>query len=805
MTVTLRAATRSLRRAPGFAVLTLVLLTLALGLATTTISVVIGILHPHLPFRDPSSLYEIDVRTLGRPPTPKPIEYLAVRSDRQLYSEIAEFTSDPTRPEVSVNGVATHADAWVVTANYFDLLGLPMYLGRGFYKEDAVNPEGAGVVVSFIFWARHLARVRDLTHVSVTIDGHTRPVIGVLLPSSGTFLLPFPGMDRVLVPMSRSQTRAPTKRLGSVIVMRLRTGQTAGTAARELAALQAKLNSEYGRPWVQLHGWSVATGPGNRWLDRFHIALIVAVMAVVLIACANVANMFAARLLRRRREFATRAALGASSHQLRSLVFAEAGLLCLLGGIGGLVAAGVTGGLMRHRVSTELIALGMSTPALDWRVFVCAGASSAVVLLVVASIAIRQAGVNDLYYQSARGDARPRRALPSLQNGLIAGQVAMALVVMVFAGLLILAAHAIRSYPFGFNPQGITVFDARAPRADSTVAALDNLYGEILRGLADMPGVDAAATTYTLAISGGAAIALGSPAPAHQVPVWSYQVVSPNFFGVVGITPSAGRDFGPGDEAVGGVAIVDESVSHTLWGRDSAVGQWVRLGSAKSAAPVVRVVGVVPDIRFDFAPIAEAVTQPTRGIYVIPAPSQVDISSSSRRSILLRTPTQHPAAVKRAGRDMAVRLGYEPIASSFLSPYSTELAMRKYLAGVFSALAAFALILSTIGLHGILSYSMGHRRREFAVRLAMGARPRDVVKIVATLGATVVIGGMAIGSLVSLWTSQALKHWLFTVNPMDVRALLAAEVILVVVSAVAVIGPAIRAAYVDPVELMRVE
>ncbi len=799
--VVARSTIRSLIRSPGFTVLAALLLTLALGLATTTFALVSATIHPRLPYRDPSKLYRVTIDEVGATQRDLTAAYELVRSERQVYSDFAAFTVGPAR-NIEVEGQPTNARERVVTANYFRLLGGDFYLGRGFRRENAADPEGAGVVVSYEFWARHLNRNEDLALAVITVDGQSMNVIGVLPPWSGEVFPPTFGSDEVFVVMPAIEADAPSRQTVTQVVLRLRPNQTAAATARELSRLNARLQAESaGSSRIWLRGQVPGNGGGS--FSPFHKALSLAVIAIILIASANVVNIFTVRAIRRQREMAIRAALGASPRQLRRLVFIDAAVVSSIGSLGGLAVAGVTSGLVRHNLTTELVGLGFVVPAIDWRVLIFAAGSGAVVTQLISWVACRRAGIGDLSRWSGRGGGVAGRPGSRWQQVAASSQAALALVVLSLAALLVLAAGAIRRFPFGYDPLQVVAFRGVAPKTDTTTAQMEDFYSAVVGGLRNIQGVEAAAVAYTEGVKGAVVRSDGSGGASREMSVWSYRVVSSDFFRVLGVSPTYGIDFAPGNLTRDGAAIIDESVRRALWPGAFPIGRRILLGEPDSISAWVPVIGVIPDIRLRFTGDAAAAEGPTRGIYVMRLSR--DAAKSRPRSILARVPSMRPEVAERASNYLGDVLPYQPRAEPIISEFRSELKVREFLATVFGVLGLFALLLSATGLYGIVSYSVGQRRREFAVRLALGARRTDIAKLVAIEGATVVLAGTAVGGLLVLWTGQALQHWLFTIRATDARALIVAEAILLVTSGVAVAGPAVQSARINPMELMRVE
>ena len=345
---------------------------------------------------------------------------------------------------------------------------------------------------------------------------------------------------------------------------------------------------------------SLAGAP--RQLQPFQFALSGAALIILLIACANVANLLIVRVVTREREIAVRMALGASRRDVGRFVFGEAIVLAVAGGALGLLLAAWSIHLIEYRFTMDVSQIGLLQPHFDWRVAAASALASALVVVLIAwgaTVRARATNVNEAMQDGAATTTQPAHR----SHGLLAvTEVALSLVVLMGAGLLLRASQAIRHFDFGYDPRHIVSTTVARPRRDSTTSLGEEFYADVRNGIRALPGVRGVATTYEETVPASAVTSDVGGASPRVARIPTYSVVSPEFFHLVGIAIKQGRDFEPGDVDSAGAAIVDETLARMLWPHESPLQHLVKLGGPRSNGPWVRVVGVVPPIRFSFTP-----------------------------------------------------------------------------------------------------------------------------------------------------------------------------------------------------------
>lgn len=779
---------RLVRRSPGFFALASGTLGLALALATTMFALLDATRHPFVPYPKPERAFTIWLHT-GRPAPEHIVEenFAALRSVRTMSVAAVGFLPYTI---VDVGGTARTMSAARATPNLFDVLGVRPQLGRDLRGEDGAG--ATGVIVSDGLWHAALHDTRTLRDAKITVNGTVYPVIGVAPPG-----VRFPYDIDVWLPASMS---APgTADLPYVeIVGRLREGVTREQAAGELAAIARRLNASVGQtnqPFRyelrDLQVWLMTLG--------YDQALAAAAAIVLLIACANAGHLVSARGVARRPELALRAALGASRralvrHQLAecSAIAAGAGTVGLLGGWWGaeLLAAAIPPYLTDGAV--------LLSPHITWRIYAFVLLATSAVLATFAVLPALRASRVDPSEPLKRGSSATT-GRPGTMSGLVAGQVALALVVLFGAGLMWRAAARIGEHDFGFATRGLLMMPVGlAPSSLPNGTTVAEAFRDMTDRAARTEGVRSAAQLSLdrpeeSQILGEA----GAEATRHLFARY-FVDASPNLLRTLGIPVIAGRDFEDGDVSSAGVAIVDERAAAALWPNERAVGRELELGGQGSGAPWIPVVGVARSVElfFESDPYLEAPPL----VYVV-RPN----NPSTNRTIVIRTDSRSGAVATAVTRAAETTPGLRYLESPFpwLRRYDRFAAGGRFIALVFALFGSTALVLSTLGLYTTLAYSVSRRRREFGVRLALGARPADLRRMVLREAFVVTLAGIATGALVALWATRLLDSMLWGLPHMDALSLAAAEALLLGISLIACLTPAHRAARADPLAVLR--
>lgn len=786
-----RATYRALLKSPGFTAVAVSSLALAIGLTTTTYGIVDAVRHPVTAVKDAGDVYWGFPTGDGAHRDHHRHEmYLALRNDLGLYAGMAA-TSYRGGPIVAGDRVLSRG-AEVVSTNYLDVLGVKPFAGRFFRRTARDHPDDEGIVIGFSVWQSVFNGRTPLSKLHVTVDEQTYPVIGVLPPT-------MPG-EEFMLPMARTLEEGLDPNRIPTAVIRVRPGVTPDVFKRDLHTLEARFIAEYGRSDQPLEYYHRSFQPPQGQLTDVHKALGAAAIAVLLIACANVANLLLARTITRRRDIAVRMALGASRTDVARFVVGEAVVLAAIGGAGGIVLSLWGMHLVEYRLGGGAVqGLGGLAPHLSWRVVAFAFAATAATMALIASAAVvraRSTNVNDAMKDGA-GTTTHRSG--STYRWLVVAELAMSLIVLMGAALLVRATQAVREFDFGYDPRHVVFANLYVPfRSAAKADSVSRVFTDVTAGARALPGVRGAEWMSRAAVTGSLVTSdLGGHAP-RQLFMRSVITTSPGLLDLLGVRVVQGRDFEAGDAGSQGVAVVDDSVAAALWPHMSPVGRLLKLGSDSSSAPWVRVIGVVHPVQLHFEQDPDLVPLPE--IYVV-GPGM----GGGYRSLVVRTANDEAPTVLGLQRYVSGRLGRSGYVSfqSWMSQFRAEIQERQSTAYVFELVGAFALLLSTVGLYGMLAYAGAQRTREFAMRIALGAQARDVVRLVLRDALVLVLGGTAVGGFVAMLSTQIIKRLLYSVDPMDALSLVSAEGILIAVSLAAALGPARKATRADPVDLLR--
>jgi putative ABC transport system permease protein len=789
----LRYALRSLRTSPGFVAVSVVSLGLGLALVTTMVALLDAATHPYVPYRDPDRLYDVRYWLSG---TDQRFSFswvvAALRERTRAFEAILPYALTGMR----VGGVAggeggAGGDVGVakVPARLFAVLGVRPSRGR---LLDSADAGGDAVVVSDALWRRLFAGRRGLAGASLALGDRRYAVVGIM-PGG----MRFPRNASVWMALPDSSSLGPDR--ASSIMIKLRPGVSREGANAELAAVASYLTRTYhteGAPFA-FYLWPLRDDPMR--LGDIHIAMLGAALAVLLIACANLANLMLARGLAKRREVALRLAIGASRGAVVRMMFAECAVLTAAGAALG-VALSLWGvKLLESQVPRQLWWLGIVRPQMSWRVFalaaLAAGLAALLFGLLPAVRVARSVSLDEPLKDGAGTTARSRHRY----SALVISEVALALVLLMGAGLLLKMVHRIASYEFNFAARQLLrsgIFLPKPPEGEAT-----GLLGKelaVVAAVRTVPGVvDATAESSTQAPGGAVTAEMGGDS-TRLLSLLTYSVVTPGYLRTMGLPVLQGRDFEPGDLAGDGTVILNSVAAARLYPRQRAVGRMIKLGAPASNAPWLRIVGVcrtksegLPGMT-EFAP----------DVYVARRPGP----ASRLATVYIRTIRSDPRLTAAVQKELG-SLG--PGVGSWVSPYlawwEAELQSQGFLARLFVTMGAFALLLAAVGVYGVLAYAVNRRLREFAVRIAVGAGRVDLLKLVLHDGLVMALAGTGLGAFAALWASGLLATLLEdqAVLPTDVLVLIASEAVLLAVAAVAALASALRAMRADPIQILR--
>ena len=787
----LRYAVRGLRKSPGFVAVAVLSLGLGLGLVTTMFALLDAVKNPYVPYREPERLYHVSWRWHPRLHIDAFDVYTQVRDRTHSFEAILPVVSFLSAT-VDSTGNQGALRAAMVSARFFSVLGVRTRLGRPLTSADA---GGKVAVVGDALWRKAFGARRSPEGTSVTVGRDVYSIVGVM-PRG----MSFPYDASVWVPMSDEAERTGAGLRNFSALVKLKPGVAPAQADTELAALARQLTVRYNAAGAPFYIVLLPVRDDPMHLGDIHYAMLGASLAVLLIACANLANLMLARGLAKRREVALRLAVGATRAAVVWEMFAESALLTVGGAAVGMLLSLWGARLVTSRVPEQVWYLGIVEPQLSWRVFalsvLAAGGAAIVFGLIPAARVANAVSLDEPLKDGAGTTARVRHGY----SALAVSEVALALALLMGAGLLLKVVHRLSTYDYNFPARKLLQGWVWNPALDSATPEQRLAFQlSVVAGIKGVAGVADAAAASNVFAPGGALTAELTADSNRTVSMNAYPAVTPGFVRAMGLPVLEGRDFADGDLVGDGAAILNASAAARLYPRQHAVGRMLKLGGAASNAPWVRIVGVCRTalLLSDTRDLASVEASPE--VYVVRAAS---IGAQTR--VIIRAsgdPAQISVAVSRALRSLAPRgnMGVYP----YLYGYDAALQSRAFLAQLFASMGSFALVLAAVGIYGVLAYAVSRRLREFAVRVALGAQRSDLLKAVLHDGVVMALAGTGLGAFIALWSAFLLENFLEDVYPTDVVTLVLAESVIIAATIAASLAPAFRAMRADPVEILR--
>ena len=803
-------AMRQLRRAPGFTITVLLAFALGIGANATMFGIVDELLfRPPAHVRAPNEIVTLTAGTVhggfGQRTSNYPV-FAALRAHSAGFSQVAAVAG--VNVPFGRGDQAANLDGLLVTASYFPLLGVVPARGRFFREDEDVAPVGAPVaVISHAFWQRQFSGSIGALGATVQLGDRQFTVIGIA-PRDFTGLgyaapdvwLPISsgGAMQFLGKQWTTQSIATWLR----VYARMKPGVPLAAAATDAMriAREAAPDAFFTRATWSFHAQPIMAARSEEQGASARVAALLGMMAiaVLLIACANVANLLLARGIRRRRETAVRLALGMTRRRLVQQLLTESVLLAVLGGVVAIVVANWGGVFARHLLLGDL---ALKSSVLDPRVLAFTATVALLVGVFTGLIPALQASRAEMFSTinagGERGGARRSRA----QGALLAVQAGLSLVLLAGAGLFGRSLLAINALRMGVDVDRVFIGSMNLRSIGRPASEADAVFTRALEQVAGAPGIASAAVSTTIPFgpSYGTEVGVMKSDSVHHYETM-YNIVTPNYFRTLGASLLGGRDFSDGDrEGAPRVVIISEMLATRAWGHESPVGRCLRIGA--DSLPCATVIGVVENVRrqsiFEdstntvYLPLAQARTSLSARLIVARAAGDPSIVAKTVRRAMQTAAPQLPFADVHLVKN-------EPIVRHETLPFRLGAAML----GVFGALA---LVLAAVGVYGVISYDVGQRTREIGVRMALGARAADVASLVMRDGLRVVAIGGVIGAGVALAGGRVLQPLLYETSPRDPVVLVGVALLLLVVATLACLLPARRAMRVDITVAIREE
>jgi putative ABC transport system permease protein len=804
-------ALRMMRRSPGFTLVAVVTLALGIGVNSAVFSLVHAVLLRPLPYAEPDRLVALWNRWDGSAAAGLSDPELMDYQERSRALQIAASAFSPMN--LGAVGEPERIAAAAVTTNLLPVLGVAPALGRSFLPDE--EREGSHVaILTHGLWARRFDADPSVIGRTVHLNGEPFQIVGV---APAGLLLPSDfrggGPTEMLVPLSLDRAAARNRRGGHYLqsVARLAPGSSLDAARAEMGVVIGGLIQEYPDQHKQGHfGVSLVPlrtdllGPARPVL----VVLLGAVGLVLLLACANLASLLLARGEARRRELAVRASLGADRFRLLRQLLTETCVLGLVGGAAGLAVAGLA---MKAVLALDPSSLPraqeavLSGPVLAFTIAVSLGAG--VVFGLLPATQISRVALDDVLREAGRSSVGGRGRL---RRALVAAQVAIAVILLVGAGLLVKSFARLQSTPSGFEPAGVLTFRITAPPARYRERAdVSAFYAKVLEQVRAVPGVRVAgaATGLPLSVHSGdwGFDIEGRVSVPGSRPRADWFVVTPGYFEALGIPLRSGRLPAEGDDDGGRpVLFLNESAARTLFPGEDPVGRRARLSrTTGDEQPWRTIAGVVADVR------QRGLERPPRPEMYVPLQFRHFLARTQAWSMVAVAKSSMPPLSLASAMRAAVRRVDPEVPTASLRPMDevvgASLADRRRDAALIGAFAALALAVASIGVYGVTAYHVARRRREIGLRVALGAERGDVVRMVLGQGLRLVGLGIGAGVPAALLAAGALRTLLFEVTPHDVSVFAAIPALLLLVAAVACAVPAARAARIDAAVALRDE
>ena len=798
-----RYALRTLLRQPAFTSVAVITLALGIGANTAIFSLVNAVLLRALPFKDPEQLVSIGKQAgSGGLPGLAAYEYLAWKDRNTTFDDLAAYSSDNFN--LIGQGDPERISCASVTASLFTTLGVQPVRGRTFSAEEDQPGQNQVAIVSEGFWQRRFGPDATLEGATIQLDNTRYTVVGVM-PAN----FRFPGEFEIWLPLALDRIKETQSDFLSLVEVsgRLKPGVMLQQAQSEFNLISQQASTELKSP---VRPSSLDIFPLHQQLVAgVRLTLFVlwgAVGLVMLLACANVANLMLSRTVSRQREMAIRAAVGARRWQLIRQLLGESLILGIVGGALGLLLA-VWGVSAIASIVPEGFASSvhnLNAIGVDWRVFGFTLALSVLMALVFGIFPALSGSRPNLLKVLRESSARNLMSfgLRSMRGWLVVTELALALILLLGAGLLVRSFRQLTAIDLGFNRENVLMARLSLPRSvyrkDEQTEAF---YGQLLERVKAIPGVESAGTINHTPLNGFGIIVFtgieGQPPPDRDkdLPI-GVGSVSPDYFRTLQIPLISGRVYDERDRADSPkVAVVNQAFAKRYFPAGDVLGK--RIGFGCEDGLCTTIVGVVGNVK------QESITADVSPEIFVPF-SQMPMNGIT---LFVRTkgnPSDFAGAVRSEVFGIDKNQPVYDVKTLDQRVVQTIAASRSLML-LFSGFAGLALVLASVGVYGIVSYSVTHRTKEIGIRMALGARSVDVLRMVLTNGMTLVLAGVAIGVAGALALTRFLTSMLFGVTATDTTTFVAVSLTLVAVALVACLVPARRATKVNPLDALRCE
>ena len=793
-----RTGVRGVLRAPGFSLGVILVLALGIGANTAIFSIVNAVLLRPLPYDEPDRL----VRLFHVPPQATfpglptfPVSPANFYDWRRASTRFAGMTIYRFRQFTRTDGGDPEAIlAGAVDAGFFEVVHTSPALGRAFRADEDLPGRGRVVIVSDRFWKNTLGGSTDVLSRTLTLNGERYAVVGVLPARFSIESWGLAARD-LLVPLAYTDAeRAVRDNHNAQVIARLEPGATVAEARAELDVISARLEREFPQDNA---GWGATVIPLQELIvgdiRRSLVMLLASVALVLLISCANVANLLLARGLARRKELAIRFAMGAGRGRVFQQLVVEALVLSTVGGLFGLLLAQVS-------LTAGATLLASQIPradeiSIDMRVLLFVMGASWLTGLLAGTLPALRAGTGDLQGALKEGGRSDAALGLGTRRLLIAGEVALSVVLLTGAGVMVRSLVALRQVDAGFDPRNVLTLRVTLPASRyATAPQRTAFFDTALERLRALPGVQAAGAVEDLPLTGGSVQPMVVDGRVELLPrdqpTVQVRKITPGYLAAMGIPLLRGRDVSQNDNDV---LLVSRAAAALLWGNVDPIGRRATL-PLQSRNRTFQVIGLIGDVRED-------------GLAQNPVPAVYEYWRErdwNRMCFALRTAVP-PTSLAQSARDVIRSVdAAQPVEDLRTMENVIDVTLRseRFSAVVLALFASVALMLAAVGIYSVLSHIVRGRSREIGIRTALGARTSDVLRLVCYESMLPTVAGIGAGALAALAFGALLKRLTFGVSPSDPVTLATVAATLVAVAVTAGLLPGYRAAKVDPLKVL---
>jgi putative ABC transport system permease protein len=801
----LRYAARTLRFHPGFAAVAITCLALAIGVNTMVFSIVEGVLVQPLPFADPDRIMQLNESNPQSGIVRAGLSYLNLRDWEERSRSFAAIAGTSQRSfALADRGDAERYDGAAISWELFSLLGVAPAVGRDFVATDDRPGAEPVVLLSDEIWQLRYHADPAVVGRSVSINGRPHTIVGVMPPN-----FEFPMFQKLWVPLTPLAHEEPRDRRGLMTIGRLAPGVSMTVAGDELRGIAADLSRAYA---ATNDRWSAAIRPVKDTFIPAEVRLVLltmmgAVTLVLVIACANVANLLLARAAARRREMSIRAAIGAGRFRIARQLLTEAVMLALLAVPLGIAIAYVGNELTRRAVPPDdipyLIEWEINTTVLLYSIAIAL--LTGIIFGLAPALQTARLNLQSALKEGGRGTGGvgPRAWL---RSSLVICEIALSLILVVGASLFVRSFINLRDADVGFDSRPLMTlrfYMTGDAYVDEDVRV--RRVADIVQRVESLPGVTAAFASNLVPLSGGGGggrlLIPGRTYPAGEEPFFGFTAVTPRVLETLGVTLTRGRTFTAAEgESKQPVALVNETMASRFWPNEDAVGRQFGINDP-AISDSFTVIGVIRDFRhFELNPGDEAA--PAHAY--VPYP----YAATPNTGMTIRLATGDPAAVTATLREAIRRVDQQlPLFAVRSMEEVKRLGSWQFglFGWMFSAFGVVALLLAVTGVYGLLAYAVSQRTQEIGVRVALGAGRRDVIALIVGQGMRLAAVGIVLGLVGSFGVTRVIGSLLYHITPTDPITFAGAAIFIVVVALVASYVPTRRAVGVDPLIALRSE